>query len=129
MSFHEVHFRLELGLESYFQTSCALLRLFLTSTERLELENKNGINDVNSPANFILAFIMSKKCLDHFRFNRHFLKSIFDLFTLNRFPNVFFLHGARGGLKKIHELVSAPYRPPNKLFHFLVSPFLVFGTI
>ena len=34
----------------------------------------------------------------------------------------------RDGPRKIQEL-SEPYRPPNKLFHFLVSPFLVFGPI
>ena len=62
--------------------------------------------------------------LGHLKFNSHFLKSIFDLLTLNRFLNGF-LHYTRGRPKKIHEFFPAPYRPPNQLFHFLVSPFLV----
>ena len=58
-------------------------------------------------------------CCQHFSwghsgFNCHFLKLIFDLLALNRFPN---LHWIRD--KKNHELVSAPYRPTYKLFYFL----------
>ena len=79
-------------------------------------------NHVHIPAYSLWKF------LGHLKFNRHFLKSIFDLLTLNRFPNGF-LHCTRGCPKKIHDIFPAPYWPPNPLFHFLVSPLLLFGAI
>ena len=43
-------------------------------------------------------------------------------------PNVS-LQWTRDGPQKNHDIFSAPYRPPNTLFHILVSPFLLFGPI
>ena len=82
------------------------------------------LNKFKSKFRFFSSFPNSHY-LGHLKLNRHFLKSIFDLPTLNQFPNGF-LHCTRGWPKKIHDIFPAPYRPPNPLFHFLVSPFLFF---
>ena len=44
--------------------------------------------------------------LDHLKFNRHFLKSIFDLLILNRLPNGFCIALVMG--QKIHDFFQHP---------------------
>ena len=46
------------------------------------------------------------KSSGHLKFNRHFLKAIFDLLTLNRFPNGFCIVLVVG--QKNHEFFPAP---------------------
>ena len=65
----------------------------------------------------------------HLSIDRHFWQSIFDLLTLKRLLNVFFLRWTRDGAQKNHDLVSAPYQSPKILSHFLSSPFLLLGPI
>ena len=75
-----------------------------------------------------LTFWIRKFRLFWYIFWFYFLKSIFDLLTLNWFRNSFW-HLTRDGPRKFHELVWAPYRPLNALFQFLLWLFLVYGRI
>ena len=65
--------------------------------------------------------------LGHLTFNRHFLKSIFDLLTLNRFPNGF-LHCTRGRPKN-SRFFSSTLPTPNPLLHFFGFPLLGFWSL
>ena len=58
-----------------------------------------------------IAHWLNTGCLGHLKLNRHFLKSIFDLLTLNRFPNGF-LHSTRGRQKKNSRIFSSTLPTP-----------------
>ena len=60
--------------------------------------------------------------LSHLKFNRHSIKSIFDLLTLNWFSNGF-LHWTRGRSKKIHDFFQHPTDPVTHFFIFWFPPF------
>ena len=60
--------------------------------------------------------------LSHLKFNRHSIKSIFDLLTLNWFSNGF-LHWTRGRSKKIHHFFQHLTDPVTHFFIFWLPLF------
>ena len=67
------------------------------------------------------------KTLDHFGFNRHFLKSIFYLLTLNQFPYSFW-HRTRWP-RKNKSWCQQPTDPLAHILNFCFSPFRVLVVI
>ena len=66
------------------------------------------------------CFKKARNSLGRLKFNRHFLKSIFDLLTLNRFLNGF-LRCTRGG-PKITNFFQHPTDPLTQLLFFWFPP-------
>ena len=77
--------------------------------------------DVESPENFIFENQFIENAKGHFSFNRHFLKSIFDLLILNRFPNVFSHRTRRGPNKSLNGFCTLP--TTQQTFSFFIPHF------